>query len=172
MQAEIVSGNLEESIKAEGIKGGDLLWVLPNATAAQQLSGSSTASFQQQRNFQASQQDRKEGEGDDLINLKSCQGTTLQRDNSAEEIKNLHQRHAWSLSDYIHQIQEANSSKLHILIYALHAALLEAGLQPAWSKKVWSFCQRCNVVKRYSVLLGCSWMKWSCICGAGRCIAS
>lgn len=56
----------------------------------------------------------------------------------------LQARPAWSLSDYLALVQEANSGDADILLCALHAALLEAGLEPKWLQQACGSSSSCT----------------------------
>ena len=56
---------------------------------------------------------------------------------AAEE---LYSRPAWGHSDFLLHTQAANPQQSQLLLCAVHAAVLEAGLEPVWAQEVKCSC--------------------------------
>ena len=52
----------------------------------------------------------------------------------------LYNRPAWGHSDFLLHVQAANPQQPQLLLCAVHAAVLEAGLEPVWVQEVKCSC--------------------------------
>lgn len=147
LQAELGGGALESKVRAEGVQSGDLLWVLQDAMqrdyeSVVQYTQSSTVeqrsdTVAQLASGNIEEKTKSEQDSANPESQSSDQGTARDRDKGgAEQHKaiQLPDRPAWSLSEHYVRVREANPREEQCSALALHAALLEAGLQPDWTQ--------------------------------------
>lgn len=155
-QAELAGGQ-DKLVRAEGVKGGDLLWLL-SPSESQSSSWEQATCTQPVPEHEAKHQrltecpgnvakDQPLGSGDAPPHEADIMREEANGHSSTEEpmeeigiasqsAELLQDRPALSLSDYFALVKEANSNGGHLLLCALHATLLEAGWVPAWSIQV------------------------------------
>lgn len=152
-QAELVQGNLGTCIRADGVQGGDLLWVISNPETGD-MQAPATSGLLRPTSAGSAMQDQQEKHSEQLdsapseIRPAASQGmqsleervATGSEDTEMEASPSNDQEreaHSLSLSDIFQLVRQTNGAEMNVLQCALHAVLLDAGLHPTWINQVW-----------------------------------
>ena len=175
MQVELPDVKADQVVKSAGVQGGDLLWVL--SAVAKDLSTTTSKPVSRiETNGAVAAQTAATGKSEEAkaasfgrpdLDLCSAsaesrhietEGNHMASDGSTDPLSSgsepqPHKRPAWSLAECFALVKDANPGSTHILICALHAALLDTGLEPKWSPQV-SACPSLPCRLNSRVLIG------------------